>query len=40
VKFATRLAGIALSDEAGEARNLAEYWQKQPIVLVFIRHFG
>lgn len=38
--IADRLSGIALSDSSGELRELAAYWQQQPIVLVFIRHFG
>jgi len=40
VKIAGRLSGIALSDSAGGTRRLADYWRDQPIVLVFIRHFG
>jgi hypothetical protein len=40
VKAAARLSGIALSDWTGETRRLADYWREQPVVLVFIRHFG
>jgi hypothetical protein len=40
VRVATKLGGIELSDWKGESRALAWYWQKRPIVLVFIRHFG
>jgi hypothetical protein len=40
VRFATKLAGIELEDSNGERRRLGSYWQKQPVVLIFIRHFG
>jgi len=37
---ATRLSEIELADWTGETRALSEYWREQPVVLVFIRHFG
>jgi hypothetical protein len=40
VRIATRLAGIELEDPDGSRHRLGDLWQKQPIVLVFIRHFG
>ena len=40
MRIATRLSGIELSDWTGEPRRLGEFWREQPIVLVFIRHFG
>jgi hypothetical protein len=40
VRIATRLAGIELEDPDGGRRRLGDLWQQQPIVLVFIRHFG
>ncbi len=40
MRIATRLAGIELEDPDGELQLLGDLWQKQPIVLVFIRHFG
>jgi hypothetical protein len=40
VRIATRLAGIELEDPDGARQRLGDLWRKQPIVLVFIRHFG
>jgi hypothetical protein len=40
VRVATKLAGIELSDWRGEAVRLGSLWEEQPVVLVFIRHFG
>ena len=40
MKTATRLAGIELSDWQGTPRKLADFWIDQPVVLVFLRHFG
>jgi len=40
MRVATRLAGIELADPDGGRQRLGDLWQKQPIVLVFIRHFG
>jgi peroxiredoxin len=31
---------VTLRDENGEAAALSVYWQRQPAVLVFVRHFG
>ena len=38
--LATRLSGIELADWAGARVRLGSCWAEQPIVLVFIRHFG
>jgi hypothetical protein len=40
MRIATRLAGIELEDLDGERLRLGDLWHKQPVVLVFIRHFG
>lgn len=40
MRLATRLSGIELSDWQGQPRDLAKFWLKTPVVLVFIRHFG
>lgn len=29
-----------LLDESGQKVNLATYWQTQPTLLIFLRHFG
>jgi hypothetical protein len=34
------LAEISLADNAGNPHRLRDLWQDQPIVLVFLRHFG
>ena len=31
---------VTLRDESGEAAALSAYWQRQPVALVFVRHFG
>jgi peroxiredoxin len=31
---------VTLRDESGEAAALSTYWQRQPVVMVFVRHFG
>lgn len=31
---------VALRDENGGNARLSDYWQQQPTVLVFVRHFG
>jgi hypothetical protein len=36
----TKLAGIELQDWQGRPVRLASLWREQPVVLVFIRHFG
>lgn len=40
MRVSTKLAGIELADWQGERVRLGSLWQDQPIVLVFIRHFG
>jgi hypothetical protein len=40
MRNANRLSEIELPDASGKAQSLGAYWQQQPIVLVFIRHFG
>jgi hypothetical protein len=37
---AKKLSGIGLSDWQGKRVRLEALWKEQPIVLVFIRHFG
>lgn len=31
---------VTLRDEDGGNAQLSDYWQHQPTVLVFVRHFG
>jgi hypothetical protein len=38
--IASKLSGIELADWSGDRRDLETFWREQPIVLVFIRHFG
>ena len=40
MRTATKLAGIELPDENGRPVPFASLWRDQPVVLVFIRHFG
>ncbi len=40
VRIASKLSGIELSDWTGDRERLGTFWKEQPIVLVFIRHFG
>ena len=40
MRIATRLAGIELEDWQGRSCRLGDFWRDQPVVLVFIRHFG
>ena len=40
LKTTTRLSDIELSDWQGTPVRLGSLWADQPIVLVFIRHFG
>jgi hypothetical protein len=40
MRLTTRLSGIELDDWQGERRTLGDFWREQPVVLVFIRHFG
>ena len=34
------LAAMTVLDEAGQVVTLGMLWQDQPVVLVFLRHFG
>ena len=34
------LAETSLVDQSGASHRLGDLWQEQPIVLVFLRHFG
>jgi hypothetical protein len=38
--IARKLAGIELSSSTGEHVRLGGLWERGPIVLAFIRHFG
>jgi hypothetical protein len=38
--FARKLAGIELEASTGERVRLGRLWEKRPVVLAFIRHFG
>lgn len=40
MQTAKRLAGIELSDGEGDLVRLGSLWEEQPVVLVFLRHFG
>jgi hypothetical protein len=40
VSVESRLSNLELSDWKGEPQRLGAYWREQPVVLVFIRHFG
>ena len=40
MRVSTKLAGIEISDWRGEMVRLGSLWEKQTVVLVFIRHFG
>ena len=40
MRTTTRLSGIELKNWRGEDVRLDELWKEQPVVLVFIRHFG
>ncbi len=31
---------VTLKDETGAEVQLSDYWRKQPLLLVYIRHFG
>lgn len=31
---------VTLRDEDGGNAHLSDYWQQQPTVMVFVRHFG
>jgi hypothetical protein len=36
----TALATVELPDATGTKHPLGDLWQEQPVVLVFLRHFG
>lgn len=40
MRTSTRLSGIELADWKGHQERLGAFWAEQPVVLVFIRHFG
>jgi hypothetical protein len=40
LRLSTRLAGLELEDWRGEPVALGSLWQRRPLALVFIRHFG
>ncbi len=40
MRLTTRLAAIQLADWEGNPVRLGTLWRTQPVVLVFIRHFG
>jgi hypothetical protein len=40
MKTSERLANIELADHLGHVAPLSSHWKEEPIVLVFIRHFG
>lgn len=36
----TAAPSVPLRDEGGQEVVLADYWKKQPILLIFVRHLG
>jgi hypothetical protein len=36
----TALGALELDDATGSPRRLGDLWRDQPVVLVFLRHFG
>jgi hypothetical protein len=40
MRVTTKMSPIELPDHAGTPIRLGALWEKRPIVLVFIRHFG
>jgi hypothetical protein len=40
MRVSTRLSNIELSDWTGSNVRLGSLWEDQPVVLVFVRHFG
>jgi len=40
MRIAKTLSKISLQNSDGQIRELGSYWCDQPVVLVFIRHFG
>ena len=35
-----KLADVELADAEGGSHRLGELWEKRPVALVFLRHFG
>jgi len=40
MRLASRIGAIEVQDPTGAPRRLGEFWKRQPVVLVFVRHFG
>ena len=40
MRTARKISGMELSDWQGARVRLESLWKEQPVVLVFIRHFG
>jgi hypothetical protein len=40
MRLATKLSGLELADPEGRVLRLGSLWERGPVVLVFIRHFG
>jgi hypothetical protein len=40
MRVAPKLAALELTDWQGRPRTIGSFWEQQPVVLVFIRHFG
>ncbi len=40
MRISTRLAGIVLTDDRGDAVVLGSLWAERTVVLAFVRHFG
>jgi len=36
----TALADVSLDDSSGMTHRVGDLWKEQPVVLVFLRHFG
>jgi hypothetical protein len=36
----TTLSKVSLADSGGVSHRLGDLWSTQPVVLVFLRHFG
>ncbi len=37
---AAQLADLTVLDTAGEVVRLGDLWRKEPVALVFVRHYG
>jgi hypothetical protein len=40
MRLATKLSSLELSDWTGQRVRLGSLWERRPVVLTFIRHFG